>query len=153
MKKQPRETFEKASHFPTFTFQACGLRPVNTRRIRQQPSRQPQCADAAEIMNVGGNMPGWSITPADIQSADWSLMLDRSSVSQAAAAGLGSVVQGVADVNQCIAIILGTPKGADPLRPTFGADIWQYIDYPIQAAIPAIAREITEAITLWEPRN
>ncbi len=97
-------------------------------------------------------MPGGSITPADIQSADWSLMLDSSSVSQAAAAGLGSVVQGVADVNQCIAIILGTPKGADPLRPTFGADIWQYIDYPIQAAIPAIAREITEAITLWEPR-
>jgi phage baseplate assembly protein W len=97
-------------------------------------------------------MPGGSITPADIQSADWSLMLDSSSVSQAAAAGLGKVVQGVADVNQCIAIILGTAKGADPLRPTFGADIWQYIDYPIQAAIPAIAREITEAITLWEPR-
>src|SRR5260370_36113876 len=97
-------------------------------------------------------MPGGSITLADIQSADWSLMLDSSSSSQAAAAGLGSVVQGVADVNQCIAIILGTPKGADPLRPTFGADIWQYIDYPIQAAIPAIAREITEAITLWEPR-
>src|SRR5260370_14917828 len=96
--------------------------------------------------------PAGSITPADIQSADWSLMLDSSSVSQAAAAGLGSVVQGVADVNECIAIILGTPKGADPLRPTFGADIWQYIDYPIQAAIPAIPREITEAITLWEPR-
>src|SRR5712692_2503399 len=93
-------------------------------------------------------MPGGSITLADIQSADWSLMLDSSSSNQAAAAGLGSVVQGVADVNQCIAIILGTPKGADPLRPTFGADIWQYIDY----AIPAIAREITEATTLWEPR-
>ena len=97
-------------------------------------------------------MPAGSITPADIQSADWSLMLDSSSQTQAAAAGLGNVVQGVADVNQCIAIILGTPKGADPLRPTFGADLWQYIDYPIQAAIPAIAREITEAITLWEPR-
>ena len=94
-------------------------------------------------------MPAGSITPADIQSADWSLMLDSSSQSHAAAAGLGNVVQGVADVNQCIAIILGTPKGADPLRPTFGADLWQYIDYPIQAAIPAIAREITEAITLW----
>ena len=97
-------------------------------------------------------MPAGSITPADIQSADWSLMLDSSSQGQAVAAGLGNVVQGVADVNQCIAIILGTPKGADPLRPTFGADLWQYIDYPIQAAIPAIAREITEAITLWEPR-
>jgi Bacteriophage baseplate protein W len=97
-------------------------------------------------------MPAGSITTADIQSADWSLMLDSSSVSQAGAAGLGNVVQGVGDVNQCIAIILGTPKGADPLRPTFGANLWQYIDYPIQAAIPAIAREITEAVTLWEPR-
>jgi Bacteriophage baseplate protein W len=81
-------------------------------------------------------------TLADITSADWSLKLGE----------IGAVVQGVADVDQCIAIILTTPKGSDPLRPTFGADIWSYIDYPIDEALPAIVREITAAITAWEPR-
>src|SRR6266851_1500174 len=51
-KKRTRETFEKVSHFQTFTFQACGLRPVNTRIIREQPSRQPRCANKAESMNI-----------------------------------------------------------------------------------------------------
>jgi Bacteriophage baseplate protein W len=97
-------------------------------------------------------MPTGAITLADLSSADWSLELDSSTSTGGVMAGFGNVVQGVADVNQCIAIILGTPRGADPLRPTFGADLWQYIDYPIQAAIPAIVREVTQAITLWEPR-
>jgi phage baseplate assembly protein W len=89
------------------------------------------------------------ITLADITSADWSLSLD---VPGMPGSGLGQVVQGMADINQCIQIILTTPKGSDPLRPTFGANLWQFIDYPIDAAIPAIVREVTEAITLWEPR-
>jgi phage baseplate assembly protein W len=88
-------------------------------------------------------------TLADISSADWSLALDGPG---APGSGFGQVVQGTADVDQCIRIILTTPKGSDPLRPTFGADIWQYIDYPINAAIPAIVREVTQAITVWEPR-
>jgi Bacteriophage baseplate protein W len=94
-------------------------------------------------------MPATAITLADIQSADWSLALDSPGMP---GSGIGNVVQGLADVNQCLQIILTTPKGSDPLRPTFGADIWQYIDYPIDAAIPSIVREVTEAITLWEPR-
>src|SRR5229473_7857760 len=51
-KKRTRETFEKVSHFQTFTFQACGLRPVNTQIIREQPGRQPRCANEAESMNI-----------------------------------------------------------------------------------------------------
>jgi phage baseplate assembly protein W len=82
------------------------------------------------------------MTLADIQSADWSLKLGA----------IGQVVQGVADIDQCIAIILTTPKGSDPLRPIFGADIWSFIDYPVDDALPAIVREITAAITAWEPR-
>jgi len=97
-------------------------------------------------------MAAGAVELADITSADWSLMLDSSSPSQASGSGIGSVVQGIDDVRQCIAIILNTPKGSDPLRPTFGADLWQYIDFPVNAAIPAIVREITDAITLWEPR-
>jgi phage baseplate assembly protein W len=88
-------------------------------------------------------------TLADIASADWSLALDIQGVP---GSGIGNVVQGLADVNQCIQIILTTSKGSDPLRPTFGADVWRYIDAPINAAIPEIVREVTEAILRWEPR-
>ncbi len=86
---------------------------------------------------------------ADISSADWSLELDASGEP---GSGIGNVVQGLSDVNQCIEIILTTPKGSDPLRPTFGADVFRYIDAPINAAIPAIVREVTEALTRREPR-
>ena len=87
-------------------------------------------------------MPAGAITLADITSADWSLELDT----------IGGVVQGIADVEQCLGIIVTTPRGSDPLRPTFGADIWRYIDFPIDLALPAIVRELTSAITAWEPR-
>jgi len=83
-----------------------------------------------------------AITLADITSADWSLKLGT----------IGYVVQGIDDIDQCIAIILTTPKGSDPLRPTFGADLWQYIDNPINVAMPSIVREVSAAIAMWEPR-
>ena len=83
-----------------------------------------------------------AVTPADIQSVDWSLQLGV----------IGGVVQGLADVDQCIVIILTTPKGSDVLRPTFGADLWQFVDSPINVAIPAIVREVRNAIAAWEPR-
>lgn len=94
-------------------------------------------------------MPAGAVTLADITSADWSLKLDTPGQP---GSGLGQVVQGVDDVNQCIAIILTTPKGTDVLRPTFGTDIWRYIDAPISEAGPAIVREVTQSITQWEPR-
>ncbi|HEY6417581.1 MAG TPA: GPW/gp25 family protein [Candidatus Binataceae bacterium] len=87
-------------------------------------------------------MAAGAITLADITSADWSLKLGA----------IGQVVQGIADVDQCIVIILTTPLGSDPLRPTFGSDIWRYIDFPINIARPSIVRELTSAITTWEPR-
>jgi len=59
---------------------------------------------------------------------------------------------GIADVEQCLGIIVTTPRGSDPLRPTFGANIWRYIDFPISLALPAIVSELTSAITMWEPR-
>jgi Bacteriophage baseplate protein W len=99
------------------------------------------------------SMPGIeAVTLAEITSADWSLMLDRTAAQLGLASGIGAVVQGLDDVSQCISIILTTPKGADPLRPTFGCDLWQFIDTPITLAIPHIVREVTEALTIWEPR-
>jgi hypothetical protein len=94
-------------------------------------------------------MPAGAITLAEIKSADWSLMLDSAGL---AGSGIGSVVTGVDDVDQCIAIILTTPKGSDVLRPTFGTDLWKYIDAPISQAGPAVVREVTQSITQWEPR-
>lgn len=87
-------------------------------------------------------MAAGAITLADITSADWSLALGA----------IGEVVQGIADVEQCLGIIVTTPRGSDPLRPTFGADIWRYIDSPISLALPAIVSALTSAIATWEPR-
>jgi|YelNatPaOPRAMG01_1025707.scaffolds.fasta_scaffold04611_5 phage baseplate assembly protein W len=87
-------------------------------------------------------MSAEAATLADITSADWSLKLGA----------IGEVVQGIQDVDQCIRIILTTPKGSDVLRPTFGVDIWRYIDYPMNSAVPGIVREVSTAIALWEPR-
>jgi phage baseplate assembly protein W len=88
----------------------------------------------------------------DIQSSDWSLCLDSSTPQPAPGTGIGNVVQGVADINQAIAIILSSPQGCDPLRPLFACNLWQWIDAPINVARPHLVREIFEAITRWEPR-
>lgn len=70
----------------------------------------------------------------------------------ALADALGMVVTDVDDIGQCIGIILHTPLGADPHRPDFGSNVDRYIDYPINAARPYLAREIRTALSRWEPR-
>src|SRR5581483_7028786 len=92
------------------------------------------------------------VTLSDLTSGDWSLMLDSTAAQLGLASGYGQVVQGVNDINQCINIILNTPKGTDPFRPTFACDLWQYMDMPINLARPHIAREVFEALSTWEPR-
>jgi phage baseplate assembly protein W len=87
-------------------------------------------------------MSAGAATPTDITSVDWSLQLGA----------IGGVVQGIDDIDQCLAIILTTPLGSDPLRPTFGSDLWRYIDNPVSVAIPSIVREVSGAIAMWEPR-
>lgn len=79
---------------------------------------------------------------SDITSADWAL----------STAQIAEVVEGIADINQCIAIILTTKKGSDPFRPTFGSDIWEWIDRPLPVAMPNMKRAIHEAVGTWEPR-
>jgi phage baseplate assembly protein W len=78
----------------------------------------------------------------DIKSVDWQPKLGE----------IGAVVENIGDINQCIRIILTTPKGSDPHRPEFGSDIYKYIDYPVNEAIPNIIREAIDAINTWEPR-
>ncbi|MBR6127888.1 GPW/gp25 family protein [bacterium] len=78
----------------------------------------------------------------EIKYVDWQFKLN----------GIGDVAEGVEDINQCIATILNTPKGSDPHRPTFGSNIYKYVDYPINTAKPNVIRETIDAITLWEQR-
>lgn len=91
-------------------------------------------------------------TLANIVSADWSLMLDATAAQLGLVTGVGAVVQGMQDIEQCIAIILSTPKGSDYLRPHFACDVWRFIDAPLDLAVPHIVREVVEALTIWEPR-
>lgn len=78
----------------------------------------------------------------EIKYVDWQLKLNE----------IGSVAEGIDDINQCIAIILSTQKGSVPHRPTFGADILKYVDAPVHVAIPNIIRETYDALELWEKR-
>ncbi len=78
----------------------------------------------------------------EIKYVDWQPKLNE----------IGEVAQGIDDINQCIYIILTTQKGSVPHRPTFGSDIFKYIDYPVQEAVPNIIREVIDAISEWETR-
>lgn len=64
----------------------------------------------------------------------------------------GGIVTGIDEINQTIGLILSTKKGTDPFRPTFGSDVWEYIDKPINSAGPNIVRAITDALGRWEKR-
>jgi hypothetical protein len=77
-----------------------------------------------------------------ITSADWSPEVGA----------IGQIVENLADIAQAINILLQSPKGSDPHRPTFGCDAWQYLDAPTDTSAPNIIREATDAIALWEPR-
>ena len=78
----------------------------------------------------------------DIKYADWQPKLNK----------IGEISEGIDDINQCIAIILTTQKGSVPHRPDFGSDIYKYVDYPVNEAIPNIIRETIDAIKKWETR-
>lgn len=78
----------------------------------------------------------------DITTKDWSL----SSAVQ------GEVVTGINDLKQCVFNILMTVPGSDPLRPTFGCYVFQYLGKPTNKVVPQMMKKITEAIALYEPR-
>lgn len=82
------------------------------------------------------------MTLADVKSAEWQL----------AASGIGQVVEGTDDVNQCLAVIAATIPGTDPLRPLFGCDLYKFIDQPTTTAAPLMAAALADAFAMWEPR-
>lgn len=80
--------------------------------------------------------------PGPIAAADWSMRLGTP----------GAVAEGVEDIEQCIRIVLGTPRGSVPHRPELGCDLWRYLDLPADRARPLMVQEATDAVTRWEPR-
>lgn len=79
---------------------------------------------------------------SDIKSTNW----------QISTAGFGFIAEGLSDIRQCLDILLRTYKGSDSLRPEFGCGIFQYIDQPVNVAIPNMKRSMLEAIAIWEKR-
>lgn len=70
---------------------------------------------------------------------------------QASLKGFGEIVQDIADINQCIQIILLTRKGTDPLRPEFGCGVFDYVDKPANK-VGDIILAVNDALLKFEPR-
>jgi uncharacterized protein len=66
--------------------------------------------------------------------------------------GLGSIIHGIADLEQAINTIVLTEKGSVPTQPEKCTRLMPYIDRRPDYAIPNITREIFDAIRAWEPR-
>jgi len=81
-------------------------------------------------------------TVSSIRSAHWQPRLHEA----------GQVVEGWADIDQAIRIILSTPKGTDRHRPDFGTRCHDYLDWPVDRATPHLVRESILAIQRWETR-
>lgn len=64
----------------------------------------------------------------------------------------GQIVEGVDEINQCIAVILCTTPGSDPMRPLFGCGLGDLIDRPANVSGAAMAAAIDKALRIWEPR-
>lgn len=101
------------------------------------------------VANVQGFTPADIDTLEDVVTSDWSVRLDEDSTP---GGGIGNIVQGLDDVEQCIRIVVTTPLGSDPLRPDFGCDIFGFLDRPLTTFRAHAVRAITDALRRWEPR-
>jgi phage baseplate assembly protein W len=71
---------------------------------------------------------------------------------QISTGALGEIAQGTDDIAQSIGIILNTIPGSDVLRPTFGSNLFAYLDAPVNVAITGLKQAVTRDIETWEPR-
>lgn len=57
------------------------------------------------------------------------------------------------NIRQSVRIILSTRCGERAMRPDFGCNLHDYVfELPDQGALTRVQAEVTEALTLWEPR-
>lgn len=78
---------------------------------------------------------------SEIKNTIWTLDMNNA----------GKIVQGVDAIRQNILIICTTQKGTDPLRPDFGCSAFEFIDLPVNIAVPRMVKSILEAIKKYEP--
>lgn len=72
---------------------------------------------------------------------------------QTNAKGELALVTGTTDIEQSIAIILGTMPGERVMRPEFGCRAWELVFAPNDAATHSlITYYVEEALKFWEPR-
>jgi uncharacterized protein len=83
-----------------------------------------------------------SVRIEDIGSSEWSLDVNDKN----------NIVQGLADIKQCLDILFKTKNGTDPLRYDFGSSHIDRIDLPINIAFPLIKKDLIDAATKYEPR-
>ena len=64
-----------------------------------------------------------------------------------------AVVSAVEDIEQAIAVILGTPLGQRVMRPTFGSRLHELVFAPVNTSTFGLAElYVEEALSFWEPR-
>jgi phage baseplate assembly protein W len=64
-----------------------------------------------------------------------------------------AMVSSESDIDQAIAVILGTAPGERPMRPEFGCGVHDYVFDTIDAStVGRMELEIREALARWEPR-
>ena len=64
-----------------------------------------------------------------------------------------ALVAGEREIEQSIALILGTVPGERPMRPEFGCRIHDYVFAPADATTAGlIAYEVRQSLLRWEPR-
>ena len=67
--------------------------------------------------------------------------------------GKVALVDGEPELEQSIALILGTIPGERPMRPEFGCRIHDYVFAPADATTAGlIAYEVRQSLLRWEPR-
>ena len=67
--------------------------------------------------------------------------------------GALALAHGVEDIEQAIALILGTAPGERPMRPEFGCAVHDVVFDTVDAAIVGrIQTAVHEALERWEPR-
>jgi phage baseplate assembly protein W len=64
-----------------------------------------------------------------------------------------AMVSAESDIDQAIAVILGTAPGERPMRPEFGCGVHDYVFDTIDAStVGRMELEIRDALARWEPR-
>ena len=72
---------------------------------------------------------------------------------QADQRGALALARGVEDIEQAIALILGTAPGERPMRPEFGCDVHDLVFDTIDAEmVGKVESAVRRALARWEPR-